>query len=497
MAMTVLSVLPTLTSCGDTFRVTDDDKSIVDEKFFADESSYLSALTNAYTQLRSPWLYGSALTLGMMEYAAQDMMPAEDDAQAKAAARLDFKSPILRQTADSTARAAYRLVASCNQLIKAGGRSDVHWTIDGQKEVIIGEAYALRAAVMLDMARLYHPVPKDGASEGYIGLPYPTEAGQRTLTPLTTQALLDQVAADLGRAEQLLDGHDPILQATNPTSVTLGQIDRRLRTFHLNYYAVKALQARLALWRGDYATALAAADAVFDHQRKVAQRYQLFYFVAPGKYGSDFCFSRESVFGVATLPGGFSALSDSLYLRRQVRATATLSTRYAQTTDIRYRAWFNRSADGKGYVMSGKYGSQTLLSDYVPSTTGSQSQLPASIPFVRLGEVALTAAEALNESGQTDEALQRLEEMEGYKNVDYARQWATAADKGLSAQDRQEAVRQLIREEYCRDLFGDGQLFYHYKRWGLTTLSQADGTTRQVDAADYTWPLPALLLSAE
>ena len=77
--------------------------------------------------------------------------------------------------------------------------------------------------------------------------------------------------------------------------------------------------------------------------------------------------------------------------------------------------------------------------------------------------------------------------MQSYKDVSYARQ-ATSVTK--------ESLREMIYAEARRDLFGEGQLFYLYKRIGLTSLQAADGSMRTVSAGQYTLPLPADLYKA-
>lgn len=416
------------TSCVD-YDKTGDGEDIAAERFFSDEGAYRNAMNDAYIQLRSPRLYGGTLTLTMLEPAAGTMDPWDE--VTRAAARHDFADRALAAEIDSTKLAAYRVVASCSQVIAAAGSDMLK---KSAVRMAVGEAYALRAAIKFDLVRLLSP--------------YPVADG----------AMLQAVSDDLSHAASLLKDTDPLLQPTNPTAV-VGQMDRRLRTLQLNWYAVKALQARLAQWQGQYERALTEADSVFLHQANVAQRNQVFYYVQPGKYGSDFCFSREFIFGIATRPDGFPALSDRLFIENDVHVSPRLRSIYQDVADIRYRAWFRQAADGQGYTMARKFGSETLLSGYVVSATGGEMQLPASIPFIKMGEVALIAAEALNETGRTEEALLRIETLEQQKDAAIYAQ--TLRSEGRVTQ---EAVRQLIADEYERELFGEGQLFYFYKR---------------------------------
>ena len=470
----------TLSSCNDYFDKTGDEQHITDKKFFGDEAAFASALTDCYTLMRSRDLYGGILTLEMMEFANQNMAP--HDAFSSAAAQLNFADAALAARVDSMTHAAYRVVAACNKLIDEAERTKVVFTSAGKKKIITAEAYALRAAVQFDLLRLFHPAPATDA--GFRGLPYVTHTSANVPEALTTTQILQAVNDDLAHAAQLLKTADPILKERN-SIVGVGEFDRRLRTFQMNYYAVKAVQARVALWQGDYEQAVAQADSVLAHLQNTVARYRLFYWVTPGHYGSDFSFSREYVFGIASTPTGFARLSDDMFKTKGIQTTTSLRDIYADNADIRYRAWFRQQ--GSGYAMSNKFGSATLLTDYVYSTSATATSLPAAIPYIKLGEVMLIKAEALNEMGQTSAARSLLEEMQSYKDISYASR-ATSVTK--------ESLRELIYAEACRDLFGEGQLFYLNKRLGLTSVKAADGTMRTVTLNQYTLPLPADLYKA-
>ena len=430
--------------------------------------------------MRSRDLYGGMLTLEMMEFANQNMAP--HDAFSSAAAQLNFADAALAARIDSMTHAAYRVVAACNKLIDEAERTKVVFTSAGKKKIITAEAYALRAAVQFDLLRLFHPAPATDA--GFRGLPYVTHTSANVPEALTTTQILQAVNDDLAHAAQLLKTADPILKERN-SIVGVGEFDRRLRTFQMNYYAVKAVQARVALWQGNYEQAVAQADSVLAHLQNTVARYRLFYWVTPGHYGSDFSFSREYVFGIASTPTGFARLSDDMFKTKGIQTTTSLRDIYADNADIRYRAWFRQQ--GSGYAMSNKFGSATLLTDYVYSTSATATSLPAAIPYIKLGEVMLIKAEALNEMGQTSAARSLLEEMQGYKDISYASR-ATSVTK--------ESLRELIYAEARRDLFGEGQLFYLNKRLGLTLVKAADGTMRTVTLNQYTLPLPADLFNA-
>lgn len=473
-------LMMTLSSCNDYFDKTGDEQHITDKKFFGDEAAFASALTDCYNLMRSRNLYGGMLTLEMMEFANQNMAP--HDAISSAASQLNFADAALAARIDTVTHAAYRVVAACNKLIDEAERTKVVFTSAGKKKIITAEAYALRAAVQFDLLRLFHPAPATDA--GFRGLPYVTHTSANVPEALTTTQILQAVNTDLAHAAQLLKTVDPILKERN-SIVGVGEFDRRLRTFQMNYYAVKAVQARVALWQGNYEQAVAQADSVLAHLQNTVARYRLFYWVTPGHYGSDFSFSREYVFGIASTPSGFARLSDDMFKTKGIQTTTSLRDIYADNADIRYRAWFRQQ--GSSYAMSNKFGSATLLTDYVYSTSATASSLPAAIPYIKLGEVMLIKAEALNEMGQTAAARTLLEEMQSYKDISYASRVISVT---------KESLRELIYAEARRDLFGEGQLFYLNKRLGLTSVKAADGSIRTVTLNQYTLPLPADLFNA-
>lgn len=427
--LTALQVVLTLTACDNFFDRTGDDSSIAADRFFSDDAAFRAAMTDCYIQLRSPHLYGGSLTLTLLEPAAGTLEPYDVDTKKVAAYRQDIaRCPELQPRLDSIKLRAHRVIATCNQVIEAATADRLK---NAEIRMAVGEAYGLRAALRFDLYRLF------GEASDYSELP--------------------AIEADLRRASQLLQGVDPLMTESQ-TSVTVGRQDRRLRTHCLNWYAVKAIQARVALWQRSYDEALLQADSALLHQQQVTQRNQVFYFVQPGKFGSDFCFSREFIFAIATRPDGFPALSDSLFLRLGV-SCPSLQTKYTDVSDIRYRTWFRSTADGQGYTMQRKFGSQTLLTGYVVSSLGSEMQLPASIPFIKMGEVVLTAAEALLQTGRVEEALQRVEQLEQLRDCPSYAERVRAAD-GVTA----DAVGRLIAEEYERELYGEGQLYYYHKR---------------------------------
>ena len=111
-----------------------------------------------------------------------------------------------------------------------------------EKNQILGEAHALRALHLHNLTKFWGDVPMPLVSPTSV-----EEASQVTRTPAAE--VYAQIRADLAEAETL------VTETGDATRVTAGFVD--------------ALQARVALYEGDYATAVAEADEV------LAQGYTL------------------------------------------------------------------------------------------------------------------------------------------------------------------------------------------------------------------------------
>ena len=153
----------------------------------------------------------------------------------------------------------YNVIANLNSMLGEMAKNVEKLTPNTYK-ICRGEAYALRACCHLDVLRLYGPVPSAAeASKTYV--PYVRVNDVEDYTYHTFAQFMDYVQADLDSAEMFLRTVEPVLtqtfEATNSTSNTWPY-----RKSRCNYYAVLALQARAALWRGDKEKALRYAKLV-------------------------------------------------------------------------------------------------------------------------------------------------------------------------------------------------------------------------------------------
>lgn len=106
---------------------------------------------------------------------------------------------------------------------------------DTEKNQILGEAHAIRALNLHNLTKFWGDVPMPLVAAKSV-----EEASQISRTPAAQ--VYQQIRSDLAEAETL------VTETGDATRVTTGVVD--------------ALQARVALYEGDWATAAAEADEV-------------------------------------------------------------------------------------------------------------------------------------------------------------------------------------------------------------------------------------------
>jgi hypothetical protein len=102
------------------------------------------------------------------------------------------------------------------------------------------------------------------------------------------------------------------------------------------------------------------------------------------------------------------------------------------------------------------------------------------IPLLRLSEIYLIAAECTSDKA---EAI-------GYINS--IRKERNCVDITLKETDTDKTILDYITAEFAREVIGEGQLFFYYKRHAMETI--ASGTSAidkyNMTLSKYVWPLP-------
>lgn len=435
------------------------------------EEGYQKMLNGIYIDLNSDALYGQTLSVEMIEVMGGAYSIGSDNSvwgNYKDLSSYQYNTEYWRNRLDQTWNKAYALILNCNKILETIDGNKNLFT-DGSYYIIKGEALALRAMLHFDMLRLFGPVySKDSDKKA---IPYYTKQTNSPEPILTAQEVMEKITADYEDALNYL-ANDPVkTEGTMMSSTEDGSSNfLRYRALRLNYYAVEALMARAYLYMGNKAEAFKYATDVI----KTADQ-NIFPFVDKNLViGSpadpDRIFSSEVLFALTNtsrgtihknffdpsrLPNYVFRMDDSMMSNLVYGGAATTG---GYQDDYRYRACWMATGSNRYFY---KY------SDMVANGSIQNTM----IPMVRLGEMFLIAAES--QSGDLKAGVQ-------YVN-------ALRRNRGVASLTT--LTPDLLKYEYIRELYGEGQLFYLYKRLNSDIITSAT-SSKNPKASDLIFVVP-------
>ena len=481
-------------SCESWLNVTPSDR-LSEEMLFNDREGFVKALNGVYIELNTNELYGRNLTAGALDVMGQYYSVASSSHVFYNYGGLVYTGNDEKALFDNMWQKCYAVIACCNTIIEKcdenkAGLSPV-W-----RGAIKGEALALRAMLHFDMLRLFGPLTSELDKES---IPYQTNSDQ-TVTPLLSGSevvglILDDLknalsGEELTNSDQtvtpLLSGSEVVglilddlknavglLKDTDPYFVEeeFSDTDLNYRRFRMNYFAAKGLMARVQLWGGDKEKAAATAKEVIAEGQ--AEGAEFFPFVTNSEATSsnpDRVFYSEVLFG--TYHSSREKLHEDLFAPTlestsilTLAGTARRDDLYDNENDYRYSVWSTYNKNGTSVLYHRKFEKQD-------NVTASRQYM---IPLIRMSEMYLIAVECC----KLDEASVYLNT---FRNARNCNSLALTEDNRIN----------ILANEYKKEMLGEGQLFFFYKRQEMVNIpdgNQATGT-KNVELAKYVVPLP-------
>lgn len=261
---------------------------------------------------------------------------------------------------------------------------------------------------------------------------------------------------------------------------------------YFSSYAVLALQARIALLKGDNNTALSKAEQIINSRVYTLATKENFKAMWTDDEGTEAIFRpfmSQTELGSST---GSSYLSSSLDAADYIPTTEMLNM--YDEDDIRFDAFFTvwtLLVDGnnvQAYVFNKYPGNEALKTTATPNYV--------NMPKVfRMGEIYLIAAEAAAGAGDATKANKYLNDLRANRIYNYE-------DANYTGQ----VLIQQIRAERLKELIGEGFRMSDLRRWGLGFERYADhpenpainniivpnGRNLSYAVGDYryVWPIP-------
>lgn len=440
---------------------------------FSSKQGYIDALFGVYQEAAKINSYGGQLTYYTLDVLAQRYEnKTQLNTEMGKLARYNYSDSQIQNIISSIFKGQYAVIAQANFILKNVDKS-IGVLDEVTRNIVKGEALAMRAYAHFDLARLF--------SDNYTtGMASPSVAYLRDFTVmpqarLTVKGVIDLCEADLKEAEILLSVNQNIDQIATNQGSTNADLFLQFRQNHMNYWAVKGLIARLYLYKGDKVNALKYAKDVIESQK--------FGFVVPtainvdaSTTAADLTFSSEHLFSIYV--SDLRGLADLFFKNTSSvgESTDLWSTRAKldatyQATLVGYGTDIRRPGASKS--LWNEIASTTVYSKkYWSDNTANVKQ--RIIPLIRLSEMYYIAAES----------APTISEGVGYLNIVRTNRLIPA----LAAPATEAALDAEIQFEYRKEFYAEGQLWFYYKRKNVLTIP--DGIGNPMTPAKYIFPLP-------
>ena len=285
---------------------------------------------------------------------------------------------------------------------------------------------------------------------------------------------------DMNESMRLLKEHDPVITEGKKEFDNGGRNLYNYRNLRMNYFAVKALAARVNMYLGyTYRQeALGLAEEVIRDAAKFfpfSTRDEVTGQAAVGAVtasAQDRILSSDVLFSVYNVRRGEDIYEKWFSNTLEVKQLLAISDNgyknmYPEEGDLRTYQWQRKKdALGNDIMCMVKYEAMEVAG----------KNYPYMIPVLRLSEMYLIAAECY--AGVDDQkAYQMLNVLRN------ARQTSSVSS----------SLEMHIENEYIREFLGEGQLFWFYKRKNMESITPLYDRSRPVvnmDSSYYVFELP-------
>jgi hypothetical protein len=427
---------------------------VKDTELFSTEAGFKEALAGVYAMLATEALYVKELRFGMIAVLAREWDYQNTSYQDELAYNYDATNPTNR--VEAIWQGMYNAIANANVILEV--IDDNKRVFTGVNHAVIkGEALALRAFIHFDLLRCFGASVEAGADRPAI--PYVKRHAPLQSPQLTVAGVIDEVLADLDSAARYLQS-DPLYTGARVTE----QDDNGYllnRQLHLNYHAVKGLQARVLLYKKDYPRAADAAREVIESGAfRWTTRENLI-------AGVDYTGAREQLWAIDV--NNLNLLADAYFSTSSgsnvfsIQQATLLDYHDNNTDDYRYLYLYT---PGTGANANARYTAR------YNTTTSDTAYYANKMVMIKLAEMHYILAEALYHAG--GDYLTPLN--------------AVRAARGITPLAAVDDLPATLTTEFRKEFLGEGQLFFHYKRLNLDRLPNTD--TNPVEAKAYIFPLP-------
>lgn len=464
-AISMMIILLAFPSCDKYLDVQPEDL-FLEKSVYNNQSSIRNVLNGIYLDMASKESYGESNTCTVLDVLAQYYDCSVSGHPMNTLQRYEYEESGSMSELSAMWNKNYNSILNINLFIQnVSPGEDI---LPGEeKNWMLGEAYGLRAFLGFDLLRLFGPMYQPDSLSAAI--PYPLTPESKINPVLPAKEVMELIIHDLEQAAMLLE-NDPTRSegVISNSSITDQYFSNRNR--RMNYFAVQALMARVFLYRGDVTAAKSKALEVVQSASKFFP-WSPASESNPGNSNPDRVFSSEVLFGLEniklkeTQSNWFSASLNSASILTPY--PANLESIFDKfDNDYRYRVWF--TVDRTTTRTNKTFFKYADIKD---------NNLPFRnlLPLIRMSEMYLILSECEPDITLAAQYLNTLRKNRGLPDADFT-------GKKMD----------LIIKAYQQEFWGEGQLFYLYKRLHQSKIPNGSGGTGNIDMSSdqYVVPIP-------
>lgn len=432
--------------------------TVEEEEVFSRELGFKEALTGIYIKMASTNLYAKNLSYGFLDILGQryQLSPSSSSTSYQDEKWYTFPGTETESYTNTIWSDMYNVIANVNNLLYYCDKNKQVFTTPDYYEIIKGEALGLRAFLHFDLLRMFGPVYKENSKAERIA--YRTVFSREIKKLQPSEVVVDSIIADLKQAERLLDGTDPLNfefpVTTDEESAMKGDRFLVYRHKRMNLYAVKAMLARVYLYADNTTEAERYANEVIN-----SKQFELV------SDAADLLGSREIIF--------------SIYIDdfdKQVKDEFTRSGKFYVADRSFIEDMFDVANDGTNdfRVREG------VSFDYGLNATSTRkykqdnkwASIEGTIVLIRLAEMYYILAECTSDIKAASAYLSKVREVRGVDPVNCT----------------PETLLSEIEKEYRKEFYGEGQLFFFYKRHFYKTFLHCPIEKMTEENYMFSWP---------
>lgn len=464
-------VIVTATSCKKSWLDVTSSAQIRSDEQFTSETGFKDALIGVYIGMTNPALYARDMTWNMVDLLSQQYAVLPALANYSELQAYQYTTIRSMPKVDAIWNNCYKVIANINNAL---GQIDKNKSVlhPVSYSIIKGELLGLRAFLHFDLLRLYGygNIVNRPELAGKSAIPYVSQFSKDITGQLSYAQTFELLQKDISASLELLK-EDPIYKVVSRPANYYSVVNRdgfyNKREQRMNYYAVKALQARAFTWQGgavNLASARQAAEEVI-----AASPAKL---ITPATSpASDRILYAEHVFNlnvtafenivnpylVAEAATDYNGL---FMLRATADALYETSNTNIGVPDKRYNTLLETQARG-------------LVPVKLHQRKGGVLNI---MPLIKLPEMYYIAAEYYIETDLA-KAIDNLNAVRKSRGI----------IQDIPATATKTVVTDELMKEYRKEFISEGQLFFFYKRLGKTTFP---GLSASIVANDKIYLLP-------